>query len=50
MVSMLVIEKNCINKCFIIDGRCKVVNVKKVLYFFCLIYFIMYERGVYEKL
>lgn len=33
MASMLVIEKNCINKCPIIDGRRKVVNVKKVSFF-----------------
>lgn len=34
MASMLVIEKNCINKCPIIDGRRKVVNVKNVSFFF----------------
>lgn len=47
MASMLVIEKNCINKCPIIDGRRKVVNVKNVSFFFCLTF--MYERGEYEK-
>lgn len=34
MARLLVIEKNCINKCPITDGRRKVVNVKKVSFFF----------------